>query len=278
MKCILCNSDYELYTKTSYLELPTFHCRKCNLIVTGDNESEIITKTNQIYKQKHWGKGNLWDAENAIRSDYTDSDSQGKKRTWISQYKYCKPYLKDKKTILEIGAGQGQASWWFEQKGFQITGVEPDEKNVELINKKLKFGKCISSSAETFEIDKKFDVIWMSHVLEHLIKPDFFLSKVKKNLTNDGIFFIEVPNCENNLTLKTSINLVPHTFHFSKNALIRLAEKNFYQVLKCDYFRPATKFEGLSQKIMKMHPYYPRILSKKHEGIFLRIILKMIKK
>ena len=68
MKCILCNSDYELYTKTSYLELPTFHCKKCNLVITGDSESEIITKTNQIYKQKHWGKGNLWDAENAIRS------------------------------------------------------------------------------------------------------------------------------------------------------------------------------------------------------------------
>ena len=39
--------------------------------------------------------------------------------------------------IFEIGSGQGQASWWFEQEDFIVTGIEPDSKNVELINLKL---------------------------------------------------------------------------------------------------------------------------------------------
>ena len=274
MKCILCSADYELNTKTSYLDLPTFRCKKCNLIVTGDNESEIIKKTADVYKKKHWGEGNLWDAENEIKSNYTDEESQGKKRTWISQYKYCEPFMKDKKTILEIGSGQGQASWWFEEKGFQITGIEPDAKNVELINQKLKNGRCILSSGEDFKSKEKFDIIWMSHVLEHLIKPDFFLSRIKDNMEDDGLFFIEVPNCENSSMLQTSIDLVPHTFHFSKIALERLAKKNAYEIIKCDYFRPATKSEGFRQKIIKKYPYYPRIKCKNYDGIFLRILLR----
>ena len=278
MKCTLCDKDYQIHSDTSYLKLPTFRCNNCDLIVTGNNELEIKSQTEKIYKQKHWGDGNLWDAERSIDSNYTDEESLGKKRSWISQYKYCNPYLKNKKTIFEIGSGQGQASWWFEQEGFIVTGIEPDSKNVELINLKLKKGKCIVGSGEDFEINEKFDVIWMSHVLEHLVNPDYFFSKIKNNMKNDGIFFIEVPNCENISVLKTSIELVPHTFHFSKKSLEKLAKKNLFQVIKSDYFRPASKLEGIKQKTLKKYPYYPRIKCKNSDGLYLRMILRLSEK
>ena len=42
-----------------------------------------------------------------------------------------------------------------------------------------------------------------------------------------------------------------------------------------DVFRPATKSEGMRQKIMKnSFPYYPRIMTDVHSGRDLRIILK----
>ncbi len=274
MNCISCDFPTEKYTEKSYLDLPTFRCKKCGLCVTGDSELDITKNTTKIYKEKHWGKGNLWDAEKIIKSNYTDIDSQGKKRTWISQYKYCKPYLKNKKRILEIGSGQGQSSWWFEQEGFNVTGIEPDENNVVFVNQKLKYGKCVVGFAENFEINETFDIIWMSHVLEHIIKPESFLKIIRQNLTQDGVFFIEVPNCENKSTLETSINLVPHTFHFSQEALMNIVKKANYKIIKTDFFRPATKFEGLIQKISKKFPFYPRILTNNKDGIYLRILLK----
>ena len=74
--------------------------------------------------------GQYWDSnksEFSLKSDYTDPISMGKKRNWVSQYRYCESYFnKDKKTILEIGAGAGQASFWFEEKGFFVTAIEPD--------------------------------------------------------------------------------------------------------------------------------------------------------
>ena len=40
-------------------------------------------------------------------------ESLGRKRSWVSQLKYCEPLL----NITRIGSGAGHASFWFEQKG-----------------------------------------------------------------------------------------------------------------------------------------------------------------
>ena len=95
------------------------------------------------------------------------------------------------------------------------------------------------------------------------------------NLKKDGIFFIEVPNCEYEPMLQSSIQKNPHLFHFTQNALSKLVENVGYKILSCDVFRPATKSEGIRQKIMKnSFPYYPRIMTDVHSGRDLRIILK----
>jgi len=48
-----------------------------------------------------------------------------------------------------------------------------------------------------------------------------------------------------------------------------------FQIIRCDCFRPATKIEGLKNKIFKnMFPFYPRILTDEKSGMDLRIILK----
>src|SRR5437879_5304336 len=81
---------------------------------------------------------------------------------------------------------------------------------------KLKNVKCISGVAEDFDIQDKFDVIWINHVFEHLIRPDLFLSRCKNNLRDNGFIFIEVPECENPEILRQSIYENPSTFHFTK--------------------------------------------------------------
>ena len=270
MKCIICSNQMQIFSNSSDLEMNVFYCKNCNHYITGDSEKEINKKLVDLYSGKYWHDRK---AVESIESNYTDIDSLGKYRNWISQYSYCKQYLKNKKNILEIGVGGGQASYWFEKEGYEIFGVEPDFRNVELINKKLKKGKIIHSFIEEFNLEKQFDVIWMSHVLEHLIRPDIFLEKIKKNLENDGIFFIEVPNIEHKPTLKTSIFENPHIHHFSRKSLLKLVEKHF-DVISCDCFRPATKIEGLKQKFLNSYKFYPRIKTSCKNGRDLRLILK----
>ena len=67
--------------------------------------------------------------------------------------------------------------------------------------------------------------------------------------------------------LQSSIQKNPHLFHFTTKSLSKLVEKLDYKILSCDVFRPATKSEGMRQKIMKnSFPYYPRIMTDMHSG------------
>jgi 2-polyprenyl-3-methyl-5-hydroxy-6-metoxy-1,4-benzoquinol methylase len=227
-------------------------------------------KIENFYSQQFW---DLRKSEDSIKSDFTDANSQSKKRNWISQLKYC-PNLKGK-TILEIGAGAGQNTFFFNHEGYNISAIEPDKRNVELINQKLSKPICVHGYVETFEFDRKYDCIWMSHVLEHFLKPDEILIKLKKFLNSDGIIFVEVPNCGFKENLDKTIIHQPHTFHFTKKSLTLLAQKTQLNIVKCDCFRAATKYEGMLNKInSKKFPYYPRIRCNDNEGRYLRIILK----
>ena len=276
MKCIICNGELDTYVKTSSLDLPVNYCSSCNFYINGDTKDQVIKKVSNLYKQDYWNEPGIEsrNSETSINSEYTDTLALGKRRNWISQYAYTKPHINGN-TLLEIGVGAGETIIWFEEEGFDVEGIEPDGRNVSMINNVLKKGKVIESSVEEFSSNRIFDVIWMSHVLEHLIEPDSFLRKIKKNLKKNSIFFLEVPNCEYEPMLKSSIEENPHMFHFTKKSLSKLVEKIGYKIVSCDVFRPATKSEGMRQKIMKnSFPYYPRIMTDVYSGRDLRIILK----
>ncbi len=275
MDCISCdNAKLKFYQKKSNLELPVFHCDECGLFVTGNSMNKISEKISNLYKKSYWDERT---SEKSINSNFSDINSEGKKRNWLSQFAYCKQFFKEKKDILEIGSGAGQATLWFENEGFNIIGIEPDPRNVKLINAILKKGNCINSKIENMSLEQEFDIIWMVHVLEHLIDPINALIRIKKNMKLNSIFFIEVPNCENDEMLNASINENPHVYHFTKRSLENIVKKIGFKIIKIDYFRPATKKEGIQNKIFtKKFPYYPRIVTNGKNGRDLRIVLSLI--
>jgi 2-polyprenyl-3-methyl-5-hydroxy-6-metoxy-1,4-benzoquinol methylase len=281
MECVCCEKNLmEIYQTDSYLKLPIYFCKNCKSYTTGKTDDERKNQTDLLYKKSYWDERL---SENSINSDYTDVDSQGKQRQWISQYKYCKSFLSNKKKILEVGSGPGQVLFWFNNLGLEVHGLEPDKRNVELINKKIGKNVCEVGIIEDFETNQKFDIIWSSHVFEHVLKPKLVLDKLKNFLNKDGILFLEVPNCENSKILFESINNNPSTFHFSKFSLMKLAENSGYKIISCEYFRSAKLIEGGINKIKgkyfnflkyEPYPFYPKIISSNTTGTDIRIILK----
>src|SRR5690606_14348521 len=49
-------------------------------------------------------------------------------------------------------------------------------------------------SLEDFETDKKFDIIILSHVFEHLCEPMNVMDKIKSLINDDAVIYVEVPN------------------------------------------------------------------------------------
>jgi len=275
-KCISCNSsNFEYYNENFTLKLPMYICKNCKLYVTGASQKELDEKLEHYYDEDFWKTVR----KETLKSDFTDSHSIGIIRIWRSQKKYCKEILKNSETILEIGSGHGEAICNFDKIRYKVTGIEPDKKNVISINKKLKNSECIVEKAETFSFDKKFDIIWLNHVFEHLSKPIEFLKKAKSFLNESGFIFIEVPSVEK-VSDYRKFQVVPHAFNYSRQSLINISKKANYEIVKCDYFRSPTLFEGginkLFNKFLKkdFFEYYPRILTSKENGENIRIILR----
>lgn len=237
---------------------------------------EIKKRSQEIYSGDYWDERK---SKESLESNYTDKISQYKRKHWLSQIEYCKLYLQEKKDLLEIGSGAGQALKYFEENGFNVTGIEPDSRNVEHINQKLEHGgHCIAGFIEEMTIDGTFDVIWISHVFEHLIRPDILLEKCKSNLRKNGFIFIEVPECENYKMRNISMYENPSTCHFTKNTLSSIAKNSGYKIMKCDSLRIANLFESIIMKIFgrlfRVVKFYPMVITQKDNGWIIRLILK----
>jgi len=180
-----------------------------------------------------------------------------------------------------LDQGGGQTLYWFQLQGFTVFGLEPDKRNVELINKKLKDeNRCIVGYAEDFETEKKFDIVWMSHVLEHTIRPDILFKKIFDILNEDGFFFVEVPNCQNERILSSSINENPSTFHFTKKSLFELGEHFGYKIIKSNYFFRKRSFIEKSKRGLEKYlkisiqnpPFHFEMINDANIGQDLRIL------
>ncbi|WP_416674567.1 class I SAM-dependent methyltransferase [Egbenema bharatensis] len=102
----------------------------------------------------------------------------------------------DSLTICEIGCGNGGNLLQFMKQGFSGVGVEPDPCARDAAKKSgmLVFQGTAEELPEEV-LEPKFDVVLMSHVLEHCLDINAAVSNAKRILKQGGIFIVETPNC-----------------------------------------------------------------------------------
>jgi len=105
------------------------------------------------------------------------------------------------------------------------------------------------SNAENFDFDIKFDVIFVSDLIEHLSNQGLFLDSCKRNLKQGGKMIITTPNCFNLYNIAGKImNLEPvvnkdHTCYYNIRTIKSLFKKNGWKIqsigflykLDCNY-------------------------------------------
>ncbi len=100
--------------------------------------------------------------------------------------------------ILDVGCGGGLVSESLAKLGFDVTGIDFVEKNIEVAKlhsskKKLKI-RYLKRDIEKNFVKDKFDIIIIFELLEHLEDWKDFLSKIKRNLNKNGIIIISTIN------------------------------------------------------------------------------------
>ena len=97
--------------------------------------------------------------------------------------------------ILDCGCGAGDNAKYLKQKGSKVTGITIS--NAESIIAKEFCDEIYIADLEIGipkEIDKKFNYVIMSHILEHLVNPTILLNDSKKFLEKNGKLIIALPN------------------------------------------------------------------------------------
>ena len=172
---------------------------ECNLC--GSRELAFVDKKNGIGQCGSCGF--VFDMERPISAEIERYYSrEGKYDAWLSKEKErdilwrrrLEVVLKYRRsgTLLDVGTGIGQFLH-FAREYFEGTGTEISTSGIEIARRK--YGLAIlNGTLENLAFDKKFDVITLYHVLEHVPDPSSTIRRCKDLLNSGGFLFIAVPN------------------------------------------------------------------------------------
>lgn len=110
------------------------------------------------------------------------------------QRSFLNQYIPEINSVLDIGASTGYALSLYDIE--KKLGIEPSLKNAEIAKKYYKVN-LFSGTYEQFHEqnpESKFDLIIMSHVLEHLEDPKFCIQTLKNHVNK--YVYIEVPTID----------------------------------------------------------------------------------
>ena len=133
-------------------------------------------------------------------------------------------YSGDNKTILDIGAGTGDLLAAALSAGYTVAGTEPNKSARELAAK-----KGIELQA-ALDVDGKFQIISLWHVLEHLPDPKSEIEKLSYLLNDKGVLLIAAPNFRSYdanyyKSYWAAYDVPRHLWHFSRDAIKVLTEE-----------------------------------------------------
>ena len=137
-------------------------------------------------------------------------------------------------TLLDIGCGTGWTTQVWKKNGFNVFGIEPSEVRGRFCRDTYGI-EVFCGHIEDYKTERKFDVIIMRHLLEHIGEPLDVLKRVKAWLKQDGILLIVIPNINSigRFIFKENWEWVlPWHLHFyTPQTLVRLLEKAGYEKL-----------------------------------------------
>jgi len=161
----------------------------------------------------------------------------------------CSSFIQSINSILDIGCGHGGVMKNL-KKIFpfaSICGYTLDMEEPEVIDLKIKYQNIEDSSAVK---DSRYDLIIMSHVVEHFYDLDTAMKNVHKLLADDGFLYIEVPSfhwCE----VRTPTVWCPeHLSFFTKNSLSNLLALNGFKIIKIK----DSRYWGNIKVLVQKHP------------------------
>ncbi len=135
--------------------------------------------------------------------------------------------------LLDIGFGRGYVLQLAKSYGFEVYGIETSPQQFEALYPKLGDRLHLLRDGETELPWEGFDAVVISHVLEHLERPQELLGRVFRAMNPDGVLYAAVPDIES-LQFQLFgkkwevISPLAHFQYFSVKTLSKLLETSLF--------------------------------------------------
>ena len=155
--------------------------------------------------------------KNNLKKNYYENIKYGTSKFALKddlrRYNQFKKIIKNK-DILDVGCGDGTFLSLIKNSK-SVSGVEINKH----FRKKIKKKKKIEIFNNLSSFNKKFDVITLFHVLEHIQDPISFLKLIKTKMKKKTTLIIEVPSC-NDLLFSCNIEAIKKFVLWSEHYIL----------------------------------------------------------
>lgn len=250
-KCPLCKSGLFLnhtQLKDHSISKEVFlvcQCSNCQLLFTNPRpkESEI-----QYYYESEDYISHKNQSNNLTNTLY----KQVRKITLKKKLELVNAQHSEKRRILDIGAGTGHFLETASKGGWKTYGIEPNQEARIILKEK---GIKTYNDLQEIKKGKKFTVITLFHVLEHIHELRKTAKKIYKLLEDSGTLIIAVPNKDSFDAAHyneywAAWDVPRHLYHFNKESIT--------------YFAEEFDFKIVDTVPMYFDSYYVSILSEKY--------------
>ncbi len=238
-------TDYSISKETFTIE----KCGNCQFKYTQD-----------VADQQHIGK--YYQSEDYVSHSNTSKGIINTLYHMVRRYMLGKKWRLLKKyhqgtQLLDVGCGTGHFLNFTQNKGYQVTGIEQDPGARKFAQEQFNITAHDTQLIDRNENLKKFEIITLWHVLEHVHDLKGYMSWFHKNLVDDGVLIIAVPNagswdaCHYG-KFWAAYDVPRHLWHFSASTMAQLAQLSGFKIIKTHR--------------MPFDAYYNAMLSEKYQG------------
>lgn len=134
-------------------------------------------------------------------------------------------------TCLDFGCGKGNLlrAMSKNNSNWKLFGADLSEKNRGYVEDIRGVEGYFSGGIDA--VDGAYDLVSLSHVLEHISQPLGFLKSIRSHLNTGGYLLVAVPNWLEN---PFDLLVVDHCLHFTKPQLAAVVQKAGFEILQVD--------------------------------------------
>lgn len=163
-------------------------------------------------------------------------------------------------SLLELGLGHGFTAEIFPTACDEYVVLDGSTVVIDQFRQKHPdfSGEVVETYFETYDTDKRFDVIVMGFVLEHVDDPDLLLQRYRRFMKPGGRMYIAVPNAKSmNRRLGLEMGLIDDIYSLNANDLALGHQRQYCRATLTAAVRKAgytiTHEEGIYLKPLPLH-------------------------